>query len=104
MDFEEAAQRELSVSLENQMAYFSCKVTERTSAGLWKVDISEGNDTDEGRPRSVKVIIEVEDCNDPPSFTTTVKEAMLEENSPVGTWVERVTAIDPDSSHARDFM
>ncbi|XP_035517596.1 cadherin-like protein 26 [Morone saxatilis] len=99
LDYEERAQRELSISVENEMPYFSCKVKERTSSGLWKVDTSTGDD-----PHSVQVLIEVEDTNDPPVFSVTVKEAMLEENAPIGTWVEKVIASDPDSSHASDFV
>lgn len=90
--------------MENELPYFSCKVTERTSSGLWKVDTSKGDGPAAGRPHSVKVMIEVEDTNDPPVFSVTVKEAMVEENAPIGTWVEKVTAIDPDSSHQRDFL
>lgn len=84
----------LNISVENEAAYFSCKVKERTS---------KGNDP---RPNSGKFITEVEDTNNPPRFSVTVKEAMLEENTPIGTCVEKVTAADPESSHAeiRDFV
>uniref|UniRef100_UPI0037E92B56 cadherin-like protein 26 isoform X2 n=1 Tax=Semicossyphus pulcher TaxID=241346 RepID=UPI0037E92B56 len=101
LHFEDGAQRELSVSVENELPYFSCKVKDKTSPGLWKVDTSKADATP---PHSVKVIIEIEDINNPPVFREAVKEAMLEENAPTGTWVERVTAVDPDSSHARDFV
>lgn len=90
--------------MENEVPYFSCKVKEKTSSGLWKVDTSTADGPDGGLPHSVKVLIEVEDINDPPVFSVTVKEAMLEENSPIGTWVEKVTAVDSDSSHTRDFV
>ncbi|XP_023283791.1 cadherin-like protein 26 [Seriola lalandi dorsalis] len=99
LDFEEGVQRELSISVENEAPYFFCKVKERTSSGLWTVETSKVDE-----PHTVKVIITVEDINDPPVFSVTVKEAMLEENAPIGTWVERVTAFDPDSSHAKDFV
>nr|XP_046241227.1 cadherin-like protein 26 [Scatophagus argus] len=101
LDFEEGAQRQLSISVENEMPYYSCKVKNRISSGLWDVETGTG---DADQPHSVKVLIEVEDINDPPVFSVTVKKAMLEENSPIGTWVEKVTAVDPDSSHARDFV
>ncbi|XP_042261543.1 cadherin-like protein 26 [Thunnus maccoyii] len=104
LDFEEGAQRELSISVENEAPYFSCEVKEKTTSGLWKVDTINGDDAGAVQPPSVKVIIEVEDVNDPPVFNVTVKEAILEENSPTGTWVEKVTAVDPDTSHARDFV
>lgn len=86
------------------MPYFSCKVKKRTSSGLWTVDTSKSGDSRAGQHHSVKVIIEVEDANDPPVFSVFVKEAVLKENSPTGTWVERVTAVDPDTSNARNFM
>ncbi|KAL3059134.1 hypothetical protein OYC64_011128 [Pagothenia borchgrevinki] len=101
LDFEKEALRELTISVENEAPYFSCKVKERPPSGLWKVETSKG---DVPPPDTVKVSIEVEDVNDPPVFSVSVKEVVLEENAPIGTWVEKVTAVDPDSSHARDFV
>uniref|UniRef100_A0A3Q3XIV5 Cadherin domain-containing protein n=1 Tax=Mola mola TaxID=94237 RepID=A0A3Q3XIV5_MOLML len=97
LDFEEAAQRQLSITVENEIPYFSCKVKDRTTSGLWKVDTSTSDGPVAGQPHTINVLIEVEDTNDPPVFNMTVKEAMLEENVPTGTWVEKVTAVDPDS-------
>lgn len=102
LDFEEGAETELSISVENEVPYFSCKVQERTSSGLWKVDTGHG--VGSGQPHSVQVLIHVEDTNDPPVFTVSGKEPMLEENTPTGTWVERVSATDPDTTYARDFV
>ncbi|KAK2914709.1 hypothetical protein Q8A73_005303 [Channa argus] len=102
LDFEKGAHRELSISVVNEAPYVSCKVKKRTSSGLWTIDTSEGSSANQ--PHSVKVIIEVEDANDPPVFSPTVKEAVLKENTPTGTWVEKVTAVDPDTSHAHDFV
>lgn len=98
--------------MENEAPYFSCKVKERTSSGLWKVDVDKESNAGAGRPHSavagqeqtVKVVIEVEDTNDPPVFSVAVKEANLEENAPIGTWVGKVTAVDHDTIHARDFV
>lgn len=103
MDFEKGAERELSVSVENEAPYFSCKVKEKTSSGLWTVDTS-GGEADSGQLQSVNLIIQVEDTNDPPVFKVTVKEAKLEENAPLGTWVETVTAVDPDTGHNTTFV
>uniref|UniRef100_A0A667ZI92 Cadherin 27 n=1 Tax=Myripristis murdjan TaxID=586833 RepID=A0A667ZI92_9TELE len=80
LDFEEGAERELSISVENEVPYFSCK------------------------PQFVNLIIQVEDTNDPPVFKVTVKEAKLEENAPIGTWVETVTAVDPDTALNTSFV
>ncbi|RVE72486.1 hypothetical protein OJAV_G00042110 [Oryzias javanicus] len=102
LDFEEGPQRELRITVENQDPYFLCKVEEKTPSGLWKVDIAETHD--QGSAASIKAIIKVEDANDPPNFQMVVKRAMLEENTPAGTWVERMVAVDPDSIHRRDFV
>lgn len=86
------------------MPYSTCKVKERTSSGLWKVETSTGDELGAGRLPPVNVLIEVEDTNDPPAFSVSVKDVMLEENTPVGTWVGAVTAVDPDSSHEKDVV
>lgn len=105
LDFEDTPQLQLSISVENEVPYFSCKVLEKTSAGLWKTSSSGGGGSPaEGSLRSVQVDVSVEDVNDPPEFSHRVVEVALEENSPVGTRVERVTAVDQDSRHARDFV
>lgn len=68
------------------------------------VDNGTDDDPGGGHPDSVKVIINVEDINDPPVFSVDVKEAYLQENAPIGTWVEKVTAADPDSSQGNYFV
>lgn len=90
--------------MENEVPYFSCKVKEKTQSlptDLWDVDTSTKDDQASLSP--TKVIITVEDVNDPPAFAVTVKEAVLEENVPNGTWVEKVVAEDPDSGQENDF-
>lgn len=103
LDYEGETQRELSINVENEVPYFTCKVKEKTPrSDLWEVDYSTKDD--KSTHTSTKVIITVEDVNDPPAFIVTVKEAMLEENAPKGTFVEKVIAKDPDSSHQQDFV
>ncbi|XP_020559105.1 cadherin-like protein 26 [Oryzias latipes] len=102
LDFEEGPQRELHFFVENQDPYFHCKVEEKTPLGLWKVDIAETRGHAGLAP--IKAIIEVEDTNDSPHFEVGVKRAMLDENTPAGTWVERVVAVDPDFIQKRDFV
>ncbi|XP_076012973.1 cadherin-like protein 26 [Genypterus blacodes] len=102
LDFEEGEQTELTISVENETPFFSCEVQERTSSGLWKVNTAHSIGL--GQPHSVKVLIHVEDINDPPVFTVSSIEVVLAENTPTGTWVEKVTATDHDSMHARDFV
>lgn len=95
LDFERASEMQLSIRVENEVPYFSCRVKEKMQSGLWKVETS----TDAGpQPQAFKVLIKVEDANDPPEFSVGVKEVRLEENVPNGTWVEKFTASDPDST------
>uniref|UniRef100_A0AAX7UVW4 Cadherin domain-containing protein n=1 Tax=Astatotilapia calliptera TaxID=8154 RepID=A0AAX7UVW4_ASTCA len=105
LDFENGAQRELLISVENEAPYYSCEVKERTPSGLWKVDTIKGHDpSGAAEPQSVKVTIDVEDANDPPNFSMTVKEVVVMENVPAGTWFDKVTAVDPDSSYSKEFV
>ena len=107
MDFEEITERELLFSVENEMPYSFCEVKARPASGLWVVETSGGAAGPVGggpKPDSLRVTIQVEDTNDPPAFTVLVLKAMLEENVAIGTYVETITAVDPDSSHAREFV
>lgn len=102
LDFEVTPQLPLSISVENEVPYFSCKVLEKPSLGLWKV--SDGSSLAEGSLHSVQVVVNIVDVNDPPEFSWTVKDVFLEENSAVGTWVEKVKAVDPDSNQAKELV
>ncbi|KAL3977865.1 splicing factor 3B subunit 5 [Sarotherodon galilaeus] len=105
LDFENRAQMELLISVENEAPYYSCEVKERTPSGLWKVDTIKGHDpSGAAEPQSVKVTVDVEDANDPPEFNVTLNKVAVMENVPAGTWVDKVTAVDPDSSRAKDFL
>ncbi|XP_034440871.1 cadherin-like protein 26 [Hippoglossus hippoglossus] len=104
LDFEKGAQRELSISVENEIPYFFCKVKERTSSGPWTVESSKGDHASAAQPHTVNVTIEVEDVNDPPKFRESVKKTVVKENAPTGTWLGNVTAVDKDSSHTNTFV
>lgn len=100
LDFEDGAERELSVSVENEEPFFSCEVKNRAVSGLWTVD------TTAALPQrsSERFIIHIEDANDPPIFTMPVKDTSMMENAEVGSPVEAMTAVDLDSSHAKEFV
>ncbi|XP_067098979.1 cadherin-like protein 26 [Osmerus mordax] len=100
LDFEDGAERELSVSVENEEPFFSCEVKNRAVSGLWTVD------TTAALPQrsSERFIIHIEDANDPPIFIMPVKDTSMMENAEVGSPVETMTAVDLDSSHANEFV
>ncbi|XP_071020858.1 cadherin-like protein 26 isoform X2 [Oncorhynchus clarkii lewisi] len=105
LDYEDGSQRNLSVSVENEAPYFSCKVKGRPAMGLWNVVTTGGVNLTGERPllSTRQVTVTVEDINDPPIFTPTIKNVTVEENVEVGWYLETFTAIDLDRNHANTF-
>ncbi|KTF78513.1 hypothetical protein cypCar_00042941 [Cyprinus carpio] len=91
LDFEEKAEQKLTIFVENEESYFSCEVKERSADGLWTII------TNPAKPSSRDITITVEDANDPPFFLDPVRKVILEENGVVGAFVDKVTAVDPDT-------
>ncbi|KAJ8370675.1 hypothetical protein SKAU_G00107030 [Synaphobranchus kaupii] len=105
LDFEAGAERNLTISLENEDPYFSCAVKRKTKTGLWQVVTADGR-SGTGlipEPRTEKVTIIVEDTNDPPVFTHKVKNVMVEEDVAVGHPLEQFTAVDLDIKFTNAF-
>lgn len=100
MDYEAQTSRTVSISVENEVPYFYCKVKKPTSQGLWDVETSaEGSSKGAPKlPQLYPVTISVEDINDPPEIIPPVKEIMIMENTKVGTLLDSITAKDPDVS------
>uniref|UniRef100_A0A674A8Z2 Cadherin 26, tandem duplicate 2 n=1 Tax=Salmo trutta TaxID=8032 RepID=A0A674A8Z2_SALTR len=106
LDYEDGSQRNLSVSVENEAPYFSCKVKGRPATGLWDVVTTEGVSLTGLKPPVLptrQVTVTVEDINDPPIFTYAIKNVTVEENVEVGWYLETFTAIDLDRNHANTF-
>ncbi|XP_021471254.1 cadherin-13 [Oncorhynchus mykiss] len=105
LDYEDGSQRNLSVSVENEAPYFSCKVKGRPAMGLWNVVTTGGVTLTGEQPllSTRQVTVTVEDINDPPIFTPTIKNVTVEENVEVGWYLETFTAIDLDRNHANTF-
>ncbi|RXN35389.1 cadherin 26 [Labeo rohita] len=91
LDFEQKAEQKLTIFVENEEPYFSCEVKERPAAGLWTII------TNPPKPSSRNITITVEDANDPPFFPDPVRKVIVEENGAVGAYVDKVTAVDPDT-------
>lgn len=99
LDFEDGAERAISLSVENEEGYFSCEVKEKTKVGLWKV---VNQDIVNITPQ--QFTITVEDTNDPPVFLIPVKDAVVLENEDIGQLVAQFTAVDPDTTFTNDFV
>ncbi|XP_052424943.1 cadherin-like protein 26 isoform X3 [Carassius gibelio] len=91
LDYEESTEQKLTIFVENEEPYFSCEVKERYTIGLWTVVTNPPNQS------SMNITITVEDTNDPPFFPDPVRKVILEENGAVGVFVDKVTAVDPDT-------
>uniref|UniRef100_A0A4W4DS53 Cadherin domain-containing protein n=1 Tax=Electrophorus electricus TaxID=8005 RepID=A0A4W4DS53_ELEEL len=83
MDYELETSRNLSVSVENEVPYFSW-------SSLYL-------------PKLYPITIGVIDVNDPPEFVPRVKEVMIMENSATGTYLYTLKAIDPDKTFASNY-
>ncbi|CAB1336199.1 unnamed protein product, partial [Coregonus sp. 'balchen'] len=83
LDYEDGSLKNLSVSVENEVPYFSCKVKGRPATGLWNVVTTGGTYLTGITPPLLSTRM-VEDVNDPPIFTHAVKTVMVEENVEVG--------------------
>ncbi|KAJ8391896.1 hypothetical protein AAFF_G00083670 [Aldrovandia affinis] len=105
LDYEEGAERHLSITVENKEPYFSCQVKRKTSTSLWMVTHIVGDPGKGGVPGSMteNITIIVEDVNDPPEFTHHMKDAVVEENIEIGHSLDTFTARDPDGYLATDI-
>ncbi|KAL2090728.1 hypothetical protein ACEWY4_012991 [Coilia grayii] len=104
LDFECGAKKAISVSVENEQAYFSCKVKEKTKQGLWTVVATKGVETSSSTIRYQEFTITVEDTNDPPMFKIPVKDVVVVENEGLGQLIETFTAVDGDTTYSNTFV
>nr|XP_040048445.1 cadherin-like protein 26 [Gasterosteus aculeatus aculeatus] len=95
MDYEDGGVKNLTISVENEIPFASCKVVERSAIGLWKV--TTGGAAPETLGTSgVQVTVIVEDVNEPPAFKPPQKVVAMAENAEAGKHLETFTAVDPD--------
>ncbi|XP_016331303.1 cadherin-like protein 26 [Sinocyclocheilus anshuiensis] len=106
MDYEEQTYHNLSISVQNEIPYFSCKIKKQVPNAMWELDkIPPNPDTSVAHLyNSIPVTIYVEDVNDPPVFIPPVKHVMVMENIDVGTSLTNFTAKDMDGSHVNTFI
>ncbi|XP_058619518.1 cadherin-like protein 26 isoform X3 [Onychostoma macrolepis] len=105
MDYEEQTNHNLSISVQNEIPYFSCKIKEKVPNAMWVlVKIPQNSDMRASNLyNSIPVTIHVEDVNDPPVFIPPFKEVVVMENIDVGTSLATFTAKDMDGSHINTF-
>ncbi|MBN3304045.1 PSA7 protein, partial [Amia calva] len=99
LDFESGILWNLSISVKNEEDYFSCIVKNKKPRGLWDVEIIH-LDRNKGKSSisvNQRVVITVEDVNDPPEFKKGTEKVYVKENVKIGHFLQNVTATDMDS-------
>lgn len=91
----------VTVTVENDMPYFTCKVLTR-NPGLWKL-ITSSDSTEALALSTYNLSVTVEDVNDPPLFDKPNQEVVLWENVPAGRYLQTFTATDPDFDSVGTF-
>ncbi|XP_028850366.1 cadherin-like protein 26 isoform X2 [Denticeps clupeoides] len=98
LDFEKGTVRNISVSAENEEPYFSCQVKSRPEKGLWDVKVIKDLES-----KTIPLTFAIDDVNDPPIFNPDVKSVTVNENTPIGAFLEKFTAVDPDITYSNQF-
>ncbi|XP_067449720.1 cadherin-like protein 26, partial [Thunnus thynnus] len=103
LNYEDGAEKNVTVIVENDIPYYSCEVVSRSATGLWKLitfsGVTSGGASLTGQARgltSLLVTITVEDVNESPIFDKPYKQIKLVENVAAGLYLETFTARDPD--------
>ncbi|CAI5648021.1 unnamed protein product [Oreochromis niloticus] len=111
LNYEDGALKNITITVENEIPYYSCKVEKRSTTGLWKV-VTTSASAATGSAMSVvtgtapsrhQVIVTVEDVNEPPVFDKTSIETAVSENVKEGQYLATVTAKDPDVANKNTF-
>ncbi|XP_067302917.1 cadherin-like protein 26 isoform X2 [Pseudorasbora parva] len=105
MDYEEQTYQNLTISVQNEIPYFSCNVKKKVQNGMWeleKIPQSAGMSVAH-LYKNISVTIFVEDVNDPPVFIPPVKDVTVMENIAKGTSLATFIAKDMDGSHINTF-
>ncbi|XP_075427493.1 cadherin-like protein 26 isoform X10 [Ascaphus truei] len=96
LDYETDIQSKLSIAVENEEPYFTCKVVQKLSTGLWVLESAKGRSA-KNVLESRSAVVDITDVNDPPKFYPDKVILYLEETT-VGPDVEltKLNALDTD--------
>ncbi|MEQ2252499.1 hypothetical protein ILYODFUR_022329 [Ilyodon furcidens] len=106
LDYENESLKNITITVENEIPYFTCRVTDRNTAGLWKIETDTGSSLFNGANIGSgtggggtlsrhQMIVAVEDVNEPPVFDP-LKPVSVPENVAVGHYLGTCAARDPD--------
>ncbi|XP_035511826.1 cadherin-2-like [Morone saxatilis] len=114
LNYEDSPLKNLTISVENEIPYHSCKVVKRESNkfSLWEIVITGGATISSatgatGTTLSLstrQVTVTVVDVNDPPIFDKPNQHVKLSENVTAGHYLVTFTAKDPDIASGNTFV
>ncbi|XP_071332827.1 cadherin-like protein 26 [Trachinotus anak] len=109
LDYEESPAWNVTISMENELPYYSCTVESKSTAGLWTVTTISATGTGTGPGQTLgsstyQVTVMVEDVNEPPIFDEPVQNVQLYENVVAGQDLVTFTARDPDVNSESQFV
>ncbi|XP_068585783.1 cadherin-like protein 26 [Cebidichthys violaceus] len=94
LDYEDSPVQNVTISVENEIPYTSCKVVERSATDLWEVNTE--TETLGAAIHRVMIAVMVENVNEPPTFHPLKKQVKVVENVEAGKYLVTFTATDPD--------
>ncbi|MED6294951.1 hypothetical protein CHARACLAT_026293, partial [Characodon lateralis] len=106
LNYEDDPVKNINITSENEILYFICKVIDRNTAGLWKINTiirssfsvaQSGTRAEEtSRLSTHHLTVTVEDVNEAPVFDPPNKTISVFEDVGLGFYLETFTAKDPD--------
>lgn len=106
LDYEVTPLVNLTLTVDNEIPYYFCKVIKRTATTLWQVSGKRAGATAQGSAssQSMSVMVSVEDVNEAPVFDERIKQSKVAENGEKGTHLAKFTAKDPDIMQPNSFV
>ncbi|XP_018429651.1 PREDICTED: cadherin-like protein 26 [Nanorana parkeri] len=96
LDYEETTKSLLSISAANEEPFYSCKILQKPSTGMWVIETEKGRAGKTVSPTGT-ITVDILDMNDAPVFKpTTILVNLLEHSITPGTTLTKVEAKDPD--------
>lgn len=107
LNYEDGSLKHVTITVENEIPYYSCKVKRWNTTGLWEVTITgdmTGASVRPVSPSTYHMTVTVEDVNEPPIIDEPNKTVKLNENVKEGQFLWKFTARDSDVASANTFV
>ncbi|KAM5135036.1 cadherin-like protein 26 [Mantella aurantiaca] len=96
LDYETKSQNILTIAVANEEQFYSCKVMQKPSTGLWVIETAKTRSGKSVSP-TTSITVDILDVNDAPVFKPeTILVSLVEHSISPGTTLAKVEAKDPD--------